>query len=130
MPIADELVRRFPARDEGRYYQAAALFLAGQANDAERVIRTLLSKNPGHAKGQNLLGVVCGSLANHECARVAFAAALNLDPRDSSVYVNLGYLRLGRGDQEGAAELFAEALAIDATSEAAKKALAELGGRF
>jgi hypothetical protein len=35
-PLADELVRRFPTRDEGRYYQASALFLAGRAGDAER----------------------------------------------------------------------------------------------
>ena len=31
---------RFPAREEGHYYQAAALFLAGRATDAERSIRS------------------------------------------------------------------------------------------
>ena len=45
-PIADELVRRFPAREDGRYYQAAALFLAGRATDAESPIRALLSCEP------------------------------------------------------------------------------------
>jgi cytochrome c-type biogenesis protein CcmH/NrfG len=44
-PIADGLVKRFPTRDEGHYYQAAALFLAGRATDAERSIWTLLSAN-------------------------------------------------------------------------------------
>ena len=38
-PIADELMGRFPSREEGRYYQAAALFLQGRAADAERAIR-------------------------------------------------------------------------------------------
>ena len=129
-PIADELVRRFPSREDGRYYQAAAAFLAGRATDVESPIRALLTANPHHAKGQNLLGVVCGSLGKHECAQAAFAAALKLNPRDPSVYVNLGYLRLARGDQQAAAEFFAEALAIDATTEAARRGLAELRGPF
>ena len=124
MPIADELIRRFPVRDEGRYYRAASLFLAGRANDAEDASRTLLSANPRHARGQNLLGVVCAALGNHECARTAFAASLDLDPRDSSVYVNLGYLNLERGDPAAATGFFSEALAIDATAEAARRGLA------
>jgi Flp pilus assembly protein TadD len=124
-PVANELVARFPARDEGRYYQAAALFLANRPADAESRIRTLLGVNPRHAKGQNLLGAVCAALANHECASAAFAAALALDPQDSSVYVNLGYLCLARGDPAAAAGFFGEALAVDATSEAARKGLAE-----
>jgi Flp pilus assembly protein TadD len=125
-PMADELVRRFPTRDEGHYYQAAALFLAGRATDAERSIRTLLSANPRHARGQNLLGAVCASLGNHDCAAAAFAAALELTPRDPSVYVNLGYLRVERGDMAAAARFFSEALAIDTTFEAARRGLAEV----
>ena len=122
-PIAEELVSRFPTREDGRYYQAAAAFLTGRATDVEGPIRALLTANPRHAKGQNLLGVVCGSLGKHECAQAAFATALELNPRDSSVYVNLGYLRLGRGDRAAAAEFFAEALSIDPTSEAARSGL-------
>ena len=34
---------RFPTREDGRYYQAAAAFLAGRATDVERPIRALLS---------------------------------------------------------------------------------------
>lgn len=124
-PIANQLLKRFPTRDEGRYYQAAALFLAGRATEAERPIRTLLSVNPRHAKGQNMLGVVCASLGNHECAQAAFAASLELDPRDPSVYVNLAHLRVERGDAAAAAQLFSEALAIDTTSETARKGLAD-----
>jgi len=126
-PLADELVRRFPTRDEGRYYQASALFLAGRAGDAERPIRALLSASPHHAKGQNLLGVVCASLGKPDCAAAAFAAAADLNPRDSSVYVNLGYLRLARGEAAAAADFFREALTVDTTSEAAKRGLAEAG---
>ena len=60
---------------------------------------------------------------------LAFRPALAAHPRDPSVYVNRsGYLRLARGDRQAAAEFFAEALAIDATSESAKRGLAELRG--
>jgi len=127
-PLADELVKRFPARDDGRYYQATALFLAGRGQEAEGPLRLLLSANPRHAKGQNLLGVVCGSLGRPDCAGAAFAAAAELDPRDPSVYVNLGYLRLAGGDAAGAADFFGEALAVDTTSEAARRGLAEARG--
>jgi spermidine synthase len=122
---AAELVQRFPERDDARYYQAAALFLAGRTTDAERPIRLLLSANPRHAKGQNLLGALCASAAKPECAEKAFTAARELDPRDPSVYINLGYLRLARGDAEAAAEFFREALAIDTRSEAARRGLEE-----
>jgi Flp pilus assembly protein TadD len=123
--VADDLTRRFPAREDGYYYQAAALFLDGRTRDAERPLRTLFSINKDHAKGQNLLGAMCASVGNEQCASSALAAALQLDPRDSSIYVNLGYLRVARGDPRGAAEFFAEALAIDPASEPARRGLAE-----
>jgi len=116
-------------REEGRYYQAAALFLQGRAADAERALAMLLSVNPRHAKGQNLLGVVCASLGNHECAKAAFEASLASNPRDSSVYVNLGYLSLERGDSAAATAFFSEALAIDTMSEAARNELSKLANR-
>lgn len=71
-----------------------------------------------------MLGVVCASLGKHECAQAAFAASLELDPRDPSVYVNLAYLRVERGEAAAAAQLFSEALAIDTTSETARQGLA------
>ena len=126
--VADDLTRRFPAREEGRYYHAAALFLEGRAVEADRAIQTLLSVNPRHAKGQNLRGVVCAALGSHECTRAAFESAMKLDPRDPSVYVNLGYFHLERGDRPMAVEFFSEALAIDATTEAAKAGLEQAQG--
>ena len=65
------------------------------------------------------------SRGNRGCALKAFAAALELDPRDPSVYVNLGYMYVERGDVAAAAGFFSEALAIDTTSEAARRGLAD-----
>jgi Flp pilus assembly protein TadD len=126
--VADDLIRRFPAREEGRYYQAVALFLSGRSAEAGRVVHSLLSVNPRHARAQNLRGVVCASLGSHECARAAFESSIAVDPHDASTYVNLGNLHLERGDRALAADLFSEALAIDNTSEAARRGLVEARG--
>ena len=122
---ANELIERFPASVEGPYYRAAALFLAGRPNDAERALRILLDADPRHAKGHNLLGVMCAARRNLECARAAFARSLELDRRDTSVYVNLGYASLEGGNPAGAIAYFSEALSIDRTSESARRGLAD-----
>ena len=124
-PVASELLRRFPVGEEARYYQAVALFLEQRAAEAHAAIRTLLNMNPRHAKGQNLLGVVCAAFGDQECARAAFETAMRLNPRDSSVYVNLGYLYLGRGDRRAAIDFFSEALAIDSKTTEARQGLAD-----
>ena len=122
-PIADELIQRFPAREDGHYYQATALFLERRAAEAAGALDVLMKMNPGHAKGHNLRGVVCAALDNAECARAAFSESARLNPRDPSAYVNLGYFHLERGDPAMAAEFFSEALAVDATATAARQGL-------
>ena len=122
-PIADQLVKRFPAREDGRYYKAVALFLGGRNADATDTIRALLSANPRHSKAQNLRGVLCASLGDPECAREAFEASIRLNPRDPSVYVNMGYLLLERADPSAATDFFSEALVIDSTDVAAREGL-------
>ena len=53
---------------------------------------------------------------------------ISLDPRDSSVDVNLGYFHLESADALTAAEYFSEALALDPNAEAAKRGLAQARG--
>jgi Flp pilus assembly protein TadD len=120
-PVADDLTGRFPARVEGRYYRSAALMLAGKTQEAERTVRTLISIDPRHAKGLNLLGIICAGSGNHECARKSFTESLSANPRDPSVYVNLGYLSLDEGRAAEAAAFFGEALAVDPMDESARR---------
>ena len=95
---ADELVSRFPARNEGRYYRAAAHVSRGPGTGGRtRGPTSLLSADPRHAKGLNLLGAICAAGGNRECARKSFTQSLDVNPRDPSVYVNLGYLSLDGG---------------------------------
>jgi len=123
-PIADALVARFPARDDGRYYRATALLLRGRTEEAADEARRLLAANPRHAKAQNLLGVACANAGRRECAASAFDASIRLNPRDPSAYVNLGLLQLQSANAASAAEYFGEALAIDPASAGARDGLA------
>jgi len=128
-PVAETLIRRFPDRQEGRFYQATALLLQNRGKEAETVISALLQVQPGHAKGKNLHGIICASHGNYACAISAFEASLKLDPRDVTVYVNLGNVYLERGDVETAGRLFSEAVALDPTAERARAALRQLADR-
>lgn len=122
--VAMELSARFPQREQGEYYQAAAAFLNGRAVAAAEGARRVLAKNPRHAKAQNLLGVACATERQLDCARRAFEASLRLTPRNPSPYLNLGLLYLDTADPATAATYFAEALTLDAASPMAREGLA------
>ena len=123
-PLANALVARFPGRDDGRYYRAAALLLRGRNEEAAAEARRIVAANPRHAKAQNLLGVACANEGRRDCAEAAFKASIRLNPRDASAYVNLGLIHLQSADAPAAAEDFAEALALDPVSAGARDGLA------
>jgi spermidine synthase len=124
-PLAEDLLARFPSRDDARYYHAAARFLRGRAAEAIDDARRLLTSNPQHAKAQNLLGAACATTRQFECARIAFEASIDLAPRDPSPYLNLGFFYLERGNPSSAVAYFAEALALDQASTMAREGLAQ-----
>jgi spermidine synthase len=123
-PLADALVGRFPARAEPRYYRATALFLHGETQQAIEEVRRVVAAHPDHARAQNLLGAACATLGQRECAEAAFRASIGANPHDASTYVNLGTLYLQTGNP-AAADVFAEALAIDPASAAARSGLTQ-----
>jgi spermidine synthase len=124
-PLADALVKRFPERPSARYYFASALFLQGKTGDAIREARRVVDAAPGHAQAQNLLGAACATLGRRDCALAAFEASIRANPRDPSTYVNLGMFYLQSGDPQSASDAFAEALAVDPMSAAARDGLAQ-----
>jgi Flp pilus assembly protein TadD len=121
--VAGTLMRRFPTREDSRFYQATALFLENRHTEAERAIGLLVDAHPRHARALNMRGIICAARRDQACAIAAFEASLRLDPRDSAVYVNLGNVHLERGDVEAAAELFRDAVALDPGADAARTAL-------
>ena len=123
-PLADALVRRFPMRADSRYYLATALFLHGQTERGRDEARAVVAAHPDHARAQNLLGAACATLGERECAESAFRASIRANPHDASTYVNLGTFYLQSGNP-AAGDLFAEALAIDPTSAAARSGFSQ-----
>jgi cytochrome c-type biogenesis protein CcmH/NrfG len=121
--VAETLMRRFPMREDSRFYQATALFLENRHDEAERALALLIDAHPRHARALNMRGIICASRKDHACAIAAFEESLRQDPRDSAVYVNLGNVHLERGEMETAAELFRDAVALDPGAGAARTAL-------
>jgi spermidine synthase len=121
--VAQQLSARFPQREHSEYYQAAALFLSGRMAEAEQGARSVLAKNPRHAKAQTLLGVSCAAARQLDCARYAFHAAVRLTPEDPAPYLNLGLFHLDAADPATAAGYFAEALTLDPASPMAREGL-------
>lgn len=128
-PVAEALVARFPDRADSRYYNATSLFLRDRMAEAQEETSRLLAMNPKHARGHNLRGILCATAKDLTCARAAFEASLRLNPRDASVYTNLGNIHLELGNPERAIALFSEAVAIDPTAAGAKGALRATGDR-
>jgi len=122
-PLADLLVARYPDRDEGRYYQAAALMLRDRPVEAADIARRVVTANPRFARAQNLLGAACATIGQRDCAEAAFAASILLNPREPSTYVNLGVFYLQNARPANAADSFGEALALDPSSQAAQDGL-------
>ena len=125
MSLAEGLVARFGAREEPQYYHATALFMQGRTADAVEELQRLVARNPRHARAQNLLGAACATNGQRECARAAFEASLEANPRDLLTYVNLGLFCLESGDAGAAVGYFSEALTIDPTSAAARDGLVQ-----
>ena len=98
-PLAQALVERFPTRADAKYYHASALFLNNQPREAAAAARQLVADHPDHARGFNLLGAACATDGQRDCAKAAFEAAIRLNPRDASTYMNLGLLLLQSGTQ-------------------------------
>ncbi len=123
--VAQALARRFPNDPDARYYLASALFLEGKTGDALAEARRIVAAHPDHARAQNLVGAGCATTGQADCARSAFTASIQANPKDPGTYVNLGLLELQIGNRQDAVAAFSEALAIDPTAASARDGLAK-----
>jgi spermidine synthase len=124
-PLADAMIARFPDQLEPRFYRATALLLRGNPQDAIAAARAIVAARPDHARAQSLLGAACAAVGQRDCARAAFDAAIRVNPRDVSGYVNAGVLALQSGNQTAAIDFFASALTLDPSSKQARDGLAQ-----
>jgi len=70
--------------------------------------------------------LACANTGRRECAQAAFEASIRLNPRDASAYTNLGLFHLEGANAAAAADYFAEALALDPGSAAARDGLRQV----
>jgi spermidine synthase len=123
--VADELTSRFADRVNGWYYRAASLLILGRRDEAIAAARRVVATDPAHGRAHNLLGIACAASGQMACAREAFETSRRLMPRDPSPYVNLGIFALQQADVPAATAYFADALALDTGSAAARQGLAQ-----
>jgi tetratricopeptide (TPR) repeat protein len=81
------------------------------------------SKDPAHARAQNLLGASCAALGKLDCALAAFEASVQANPRDAAGYINAGLISLQLARVSAASDFFARALTIDPASKPARDGL-------
>ena len=124
--VAQALVAQFPERKDSRYYNASSLFLRDRIGEAREETSRHLARHPDDARGHNLQGILCAAAKDLACALAAFEESRRLNPRDASVYANLGNVHLELGQRAEAIALFTEAVAIDPAAQAAKDRLREL----
>lgn len=122
LPVVAKLRAVAPTADATRYYAASLLFMEGRTELAIGEARTLVTANPTHAKGYNLLGAALATAGRRDEAREAFQASLGADPRDPSAYTNLALLELEGGNTAAGMQRLAEALTLDPSAAAAREA--------
>jgi Flp pilus assembly protein TadD len=125
--VVEAMRALFPRARATAYYDAALRFMQGDMPAAQQLAERAAAADAAYAPAHNLRGAIYASAGDVPRAREAFREALALDPRDSSVYTNLGRLEAGAGGDAGvAARLFAEALTLDPGLEPAREGLAAI----
>ena len=87
---------RLSAKSDPRFHEADALLQQGRIEEAKQKLQAELAKDPKSVEGYNLLGMVCVSLKDDDCALDAFQLALKLDPGSARTKNNLGNLYLSQ----------------------------------
>jgi Flp pilus assembly protein TadD len=123
-PVVRRLETLAPGDVESLYYGATLALLTSRSGDAIRLAEQALKKDPAHARLQNLLGAAQAGVGGIDAARAAFQSSIEHNPKDPTAYVNLGSLELQAANATRAGGYFAEALALDPGSAAAREGLA------
>jgi spermidine synthase len=121
--VAD-LQRVAPDAAATHYLAAVAALLRDRLEDAVRLARLAIERDPDYLPTYDLIGAAYTRLDRPDEARAAFETSLRLDPHDSTAYINIGLLELAAGNREAAARYFAEGLWLDPSSETARQGLA------
>lgn len=97
------------------FRSALASLQAGKANDAERLFKKLLSAQPEHVAGLNLLAILLTKLGRFEEAERYAQRALDEDATSDATFYNYGIILKSLKRPTEALERFSQALAINAS---------------
>ncbi len=118
MTESDEPEARKRARI--RLELAIGYFEQGQTTIALDELKQSISADPTYSEGYNLRGLIYMRLEDFRFAEESFRKALSLNPKDSNVIHNLGWLMCLGGRYTESAELFNRALSNPQYGERAK----------
>jgi Flp pilus assembly protein TadD len=92
------------AADEEQLVRIQQSIQSGDLRGARSKLREVLSRLPGEPRIYNLLGVIDAQENNFAAAESNFRRAIQLAPRFTGAYMNLGRLYQEHGNQQGAVE--------------------------
>jgi tetratricopeptide (TPR) repeat protein len=122
-----EFIRAADALPDNRDAQIKAaqiLLLGGRFEDAKARATALVTKNPKDVEALLLHANAMAMLKDPEGAINEIEEALKLQPNESRTFVNLGAVRMNRGEAEKAEAAFKQAIALDPSSVQARLAFA------
>ncbi|MBI5641538.1 MAG: tetratricopeptide repeat protein [Nitrospirae bacterium] len=94
------------------YDLGTKLFEEGKLNEAEPILREVISRNPNYADVHNKLGIISNLNRDLKKAAEHFEKALSLNPRYTEVSLNLAVTYNDLGEFKKAQEVFAMAAQI------------------
>jgi predicted O-linked N-acetylglucosamine transferase (SPINDLY family) len=86
---------------------------AGRLNEAERIYRQILAREPGHADALHLLGVIGTQTGRHELAVELIRRALTVRPRWPEAMSNLGAAHQAGGQLDDAIAAYRAVVALN-----------------
>ncbi len=94
------------------FTEAYRLFAAGQAAEAERLLQSLLAREPEHGRALHLLGIIAYQTGRNDRAIELIGAALRLNGREPSLHNNLGNALAKAGRTDAARQHYEQAVAL------------------
>jgi len=95
------------------FEQALQRHRAGELEQAERLYRDILTRNPRHADSLNLVGEIAYQRGEFEAAARAIGAAIAIDGEAAAYHCNLGVVRTAQRRLADAAAAYERALALE-----------------
>jgi SAM-dependent methyltransferase len=97
--------------------EAARHYQQGRSAQAEEICHRILARQPAHADGLNLLGVIAQASGRHPHAVKLFAKAIAADALNAACHYNIASSYQALGQREEAAVHFRRAIALGMTDK-------------